>query len=445
MVIRGYLPAVLFAETFVTSPEIAAVRTKQGAGLIEIQSQTITESDTGFLTGIVAAISIGIHRNVTGRTKNCDGAAGAIMGLGNLGSPTIAVIAVGNAVTSTDRVPNIRTSLGDDHAPAKVVGEIAGAGREFAELVGPVTGDPRKSAADLRALALTGNVHAGRGGVTRIAVGIPVTAADRVIDLGTGLRSRLATACTIITDTHAFSTVLVVCRTIGVTLARCSAGPVMVLGNKRHLPFAIIAIGHAIATADRIPDSQAGIGNNRASAKVVGKIAGAGRIFTELVRPVTGDPDKPAADLGALAVAGDVHSRRRCLTGVVVSIAVTAANRVIYLRAYLRLHFTCSGLIVTDAGILSAIFSAAAFTIVLANLHAGPVMLLGNVSHLAFAVVAIGHTIAATHRIPYQGAGVGRFDADALVISDIAGSRRKLAEIIQAGATDPGDSSADIL
>lgn len=253
MIIWGYLPAVLFAETLVTGPEIPAVGTKQGAGIIEIQSQAITKSDTGFHAGIVAAITICIHGNVTGRTKNSDRAAGSIMSFGNLGHPTTTVITVGNAVTSTDRIPNIRTSLGDDHAPAKLIGKIASTGRKFAELVGPVTGDPRKSAADLWALALTGDVHAGRGGVTRISVGIPVT----------------------------------------------------------------------------------------------------------------------------------------------------TANRIIYLGAYLRLHLTYSSPIVTDTGVLCAIFSAAAFTIVLANLHARPVVLLGNASHLAVAVIAIGHTVAATHRIPY--------------------------------------------
>ena len=87
---------------------------------------------------------------------------------------------------------------------------MAGAGWKFTELVGSVAGSPSDSPANLRAFSSGGHIHTGRGRLTVIAVGISITAANRIPYLITTLRTGLATAHPVITDAHAFGAVFII-------------------------------------------------------------------------------------------------------------------------------------------------------------------------------------------------------------------------------------------
>ncbi len=173
----------------------------------------------------------------------------------------------------------------------------------------------------------------------------------------------------------------------------------MRLGDSGGLALAVVAVGHAVATADWIPHVRAGPGDLYADPHVVEDRAGPGLELTEL--PVLAwEAGDATAGGRALAVPGDVDPRRVGETPVAVGLAVAATDRPVDLDTVLRLLAAHP----LDEGIAA---------VLLAELSVGAVRVDATHLGLTFAlvgdrrphrggvtVVPVGLAVAAADRIP---------------------------------------------
>jgi len=344
--------------------------------------------------------------------------AGPVMVFGHRGLATQAVVPVGLAVTSANRIVNQWADVRNRNTYALGIGDIAASRGKFAEIIRIGAGNPDDAATNL--LLLTYAV---------VFFGNTGHPAQAIIVIGHAVAL-------------AFLTELVGPAFI-VALAEIVAGPVVILGHAGLLTYAVVAVGFAVAATDRIKYQWTNIRYRDTGSANIGNLTTSVRNLAELIVSETREHEKAAAELGALAVGGNVHPCGPGFTRIAVGGTVASTNRIPDVRVHIRFNFAYPGAVSTLTIILGTVFTGRTFVIVLAVTDTHAVMVLGNAGLASFAIIGIGQTVAPADRGPIRRVHIRDRNTDPLVICDLTGSIRKLAILICSRTGDSGEATAD--
>ena len=385
--------AVRLAVVVVGVPITAADRAEDadaglGAGAAGTLAAAVTVAlvaELPVLAGAVLSARLGLARALVGDV--CAGAGAD------------AVVAVGVAVTAADGGEDQRAAIRPRSTLALLGAHRRGLG---AILIAPALGVVAATVVGV-AGARVGDAAPRRGGLSDVAVGVAVAAADRVEEVDADVRAGLTDAGLAAGTGRLEAELTVFAATVVVTLAGgLLAGAARLEAHPGGPARAIVGVGVAVAAADRVEDADADLGTGRALALPATGV-GALAIFAVAAVAVA------ATDVGPTrSVGGHRHPGGGRDAGVAVGVAVAATDGVVDQRADLRPR-AADALAAAIAGVPHAELTIGA--VIVAVAHVGLVFALAPVEDAGprrggLADVAVVVAVAAADRRPDVRAGL---------------------------------------
>jgi len=297
-------------------------------------------------------------------------------------------IVIGDSVTTANRIKKLGAGVRPRSASALAVAVADGL-----PAVLPIWTVGVCRAGFRLALTAMANADAASGGLAGVAVGVSVAAANRVEDIGAGIRPRCADPFTIAV---AFTLgAIEIAGTVGVSRAAfVSALATMVDGDTGGSRFAGISVSTSVTAAHRGEDVRANIRPRAADAGAIAVTFRFGTIKTTRTILVSLAP--PCFTPSAM---GDAHAALRGDARIAVRLSIATADRIEDIRTHGRL-LAADTAALTIAILFSTIEIIRAIIVGSAEIRSAlPGMGDIDAGLRGEAGVLVGHTVTAAHRI----------------------------------------------